>query len=265
MKFCLIFFLLSASVCEAQEWQAELIGGISGYNGDLTEKRITVKQLRPAINLNFKYNTGGILNVRGGILYTKLVGDDRNNKSSGLIRRNLNFKTDIVELSVIVEANIFDPQIYTSYPYVFGGVGVFYFNPYTFNENNKRTYLRPLSTEGEDLPEYPDRKKYSLIQPCFPVGAGWKMAINENWDISYEIGYRILLTDYLDDVSKTYVDLDVLAYEKGQQAPKLAYRGAAPFHHDGKKRGNPGKKDNYFFSGIKISTSLDNLFSRSKY
>ena len=265
MKFCIISLLLISSVCKGQEWQVEFMAGIAEYNGDLTQQRITFKQLRPAAGLNLKYNTGNFINVRAGIFYTKLVADDRNNKSAGLQRRNLNFKTDIVELNLIAELNLFDPAIYTSYPYLFAGVGVFYFNPYSFNENNKRTYLRPLSTEGEDLPEYPQRKRYSLIQPCIPLGAGWKMAINEKWDISLEVGYRFLFTDYLDDVSKTYVDPNILAYEKGQQAPKMAYRGTASTQIEGRQRGNPGKNDSYFMGGLKISTSIDDLFNRSKY
>jgi hypothetical protein len=241
------------------------MAGAAGYNGDLTQQRVTIKQLRPAFNLNLKYNSGNFINVRAGIVYTKLVGDDSNNKSISLKNRNLNFKTDVVELNLIAELNLFDPAIYTSYPYLFAGVGVFYFNPYSFNENNKRTYLRPLSTEGEDLPEYPARKKYSLIQPCIPLGVGWKMALSEKWDISYEIGYRFIFTDYLDDVSKTYVDPNVLAYEKGQQAPKMAYRGIVSSQIEGKQRGNPGKNDCYFFSGVKISSNIDDLFHKSKY
>ena len=90
-------------------------------------------------------------------------------------------------------------------------MGLFHFNPFTYDKENNKTYLQPLSTEGQGLKEYPGRKKYSLTQFCLPVGGGWKWNINENWDISYELGFRILFTDYLDDVSKTYVNLNVLA------------------------------------------------------
>ena len=58
MKFCLIFLLLLTNICKGQEWQAELMAGVSGYNGDLTQRRISIKQIRPAFNFNLKYNSG---------------------------------------------------------------------------------------------------------------------------------------------------------------------------------------------------------------
>ncbi len=262
MKFCVIFLLLFAGVCKGQEWQAELMLGAAGYSGDLTQKRVSLKQLRPVLNLNLKYNSGNLLNFRAGIAYTRLVADDQNNNSVHLTRRNLNFRTDVIELNVETELNLFDPQVYTSFPYLFAGVGGFYFNPFTYDKNHTKTYLQPLSTEGEGLSEYPSRKKYSLFQFCIPLGVGWRANILDKWDVSYEFGYRILFTDYLDDVSKTYVNLDVLADEKGPKAAELSYRGTIPFAHEGKRRGNSSQKDMYFFTGVKIATSLSNIFSR---
>lgn len=261
MKFILIFLLFLTGICKAQVWQAEVMIGASGYNGDLTQQRIPLKQLRPAINLNIKYNTGNIFNLRAGIAYGRVGANDKDNTSAGLKSRNLNFKSDIIELNLISELNLFDPESYTAYPYFFGGIGVFHFNPFTYDNNKKKTYLQPLSTEGEGLKEYPDRKKYSLTQFCIPIGFGWKFTYKEKWDISYEFGYRIIFTDYLDDVSKTYVDLNVLAAEKGPKAAELAYRGTvSSLQVDGHKRGNPSVNDVYFFAGIKIGTSLSNIF-----
>jgi hypothetical protein len=259
MKFCSIIFVLATNICIGQEWQAEIMAGISGYNGDLTQHRISIKQMRPAFNLNIKYHSGDVLDMRVGLGYGKVVADDKNNTHADLKRRNLNFKSNIIELNVIADVNLFDPEVYTSYPYLFGGVGLFHFNPYTYDNDNKKTYLRPLSTEGEGLTEYPGRKKYSLVQFCLPVGAGWKWHINETWDVSYELGFRVLLTDYLDDVSKPYVNLDVLATEKGPKAAELAYRGAPPFLYEGGMRGNSGINDTYFFSGIKLAMNLENI------
>ena len=262
MKISFLLLFLFTNVCKAQEWQAEIMGGVSGYNGDLTQQRISIKQLRPSINFNLKYNSGDYVNFRVGIAYGRIGADDKNNSSQLLKNRNLNFKTDIIELNLIAELNLFDPESYTSYPYVFGGVGVFYFNPFTYDNNNKKTYLHPLSTEGEGLKEFPDRKKYSLIQPCIPVGIGWKMPLNDKWDISFEFGYRFTFTDYLDDVSKNYVDLGVLTSEKGPKSAELSYRQTTPLT-DADIRGNPSIKDIYYFGGIKITTSLDNLFNRN--
>ncbi len=265
MKIYLVsFFVFICGFCQAQEWQLELMPEVSAYNGDLTQKRISPNIFKPAITLNLKYNSEDYFNFRIGFSYARIGADDRDNPSPLLKDRNLSFRSNIFELNVITELALFDPGTYESYPYVLGGVGVFHFNPYTFDDNGKKVFLQPLSTEGEGLKEFPDRKKYSLYQICFPIGFGWKWSIRDKWDISYEFGYRIIFTDYLDDVSKNYVDFNILQQEKGSEAVQLSYRGTKPFNAALDIRGNPGFNDVYFFNGIKISTSLNNLFGRSR-
>ena len=253
MKLLLVFFVfifLCNSAVTAQEWEPELMIAASQYNGDLTQQRINLPEVRPALGFNVRYNSGDYINFRAGLTYTKLVGNDKYNKSADLKSRNLNFQTDLFEFNLLAELNFLDPEEYNAYPYLFAGAGLFYFNPYTFDNNNKKVYLQPLSTEGEGLKEYPSRKKYSLLQMCIPVGFGWKMSLNDKWDIRYEFGYRVLFTDYLDDVSKTYVNLNTLQNEKGAEAASLAYRGSQPFLYENQARGNSNTKDSYFFIGI---------------
>ena len=259
LKFCLAFFLLFTGLCEAQEWQVEAMGGIAGYNGDLTQHRVSARQLGPSLNLSLKYNSGNLINIRGGLFYGRIGADDKNSADADLRKRNLNFKTGILELNLIAEVNLFDPQVFVSYPYLFGGAGLFHFNPFTYDKDHKKTYLQPLSTEGQGLKEYPSRGKYALTQFCLPVGFGWKWVVSDNLEVGYEFGFRILFTDYLDDVSKSYVSVDVLAAEKGPKSAELAYRGPPPFLYEGEARGNPSVNDIYFFSGIKIATNLSNF------
>ena len=88
------------------------------------------------------------------------------------------------------------------------------------------------------------------------------MNINETLDIIYEIGARFLFTDYLDDVSSTYVNRETLLTHKGEKAVELAFRqipsaGINP-PREGDTRGNPEIKDWYFFSGIKLLIRLGN-------
>ena len=237
----------------------EVMVGVSAYNGDLTEQAISPKRLDPAIGFNLEYNSGNFVDFRIGLQYERVSADDKDNKSSFLKARNLNFKSSILELNVCAELNLLDPQVYDEYPYIFGGVGIFHFNPYTRDDNNKKTFLRPLSTEGEGLSEYPKRKMYSLIQPCIPIGAGFKWHLNDKLLMSYEFGYRFLFTDYLDDVSKTYVSIETLNLRKGPEAAALSYRKiGVPFSEEGFPRGNPKVKDYYFFTGFKLSFTLVN-------
>ncbi|MDP4284529.1 MAG: DUF6089 family protein [Bacteroidota bacterium] len=261
MKKILFIFLLMANTCFGQEWVGEIMVGVSGYSGDLTQQRISFYTMRPAVHLNIKYNTGNFINFRAGIGFGTVAGNDKYNTAKGLKDRNLNFKTNILEANAGVEIPLIDPGLYYAYPYIFACVGVFHFNPYTFDSNHVKTFLQPLSTEGEGLTQYPGRKKYSLTQICFPVGFGWKFIINDKLEICYELGYRFLFTDYLDDVSKNYVNLDVLSQAKGPKAVEMSYRKNAPFQEEGLPRGNPTVNDSYFFTGIKIGLVL----GQSKY
>lgn len=257
MRKLLFIFLLISNRCFAQDWVAELSTGITGYNGDLTQQRVAFNTMRPAIGLNIKYNTGNFINYRIGFMYGNIAGNDKYNTHADLVARNLNFKTNIMEANIGVEIPLQDPISFYAYPYVFATVGVFHFNPYTYDSNNVKTYLEPLSTEGEGLAKYPGRKKYALTQVCFPVGFGWKVDVSDRVVISYEFGYRFLFTDYLDDVSKSYINLDVLKQAKGDKAVEMAYRKNVPFREEGLPRGNPGKNDSYFFTGIKVGFVLN--------
>ena len=85
------------------------------------------------------------------------------------------------------------------------------------------------------------------------------MNVNKSWDLVYEIGYRALFTDYLDDVSGTYVNPQKLLAAKGPKAVELAYRAKPPFPQgEGDQRGNTGVKDWYFIHGIKLLYRFSN-------
>ena len=69
--------------------------------------------------------------------------------------------------------------------------------------------LRPLGTEGQQSPYY-DKAPYSSVQFSIPFGGGFLFRLSERLDFSFEINYRLLLTDYIDDVSGQYVDFGAL-------------------------------------------------------
>lgn len=259
MRLGVLALLLAASSCHAQNWEAEILVGIAGYQGDLTKRHFAIRTLRPATNVNLKYNMGNALVLRTGIVIGKVTGNDKYNKQADLKARNLNFQSNIFEANVCAEINMLEPDIFYAYPYVFAGVGIFHFNPFTHDGNGEKTFLRPLSTEGQGLPDYPSKKKYAKTQFCIPFGAGWKVNVSEKWDFIYEIGYRAIFTDYLDDVSGTYVDPGKLLAVRGPKAVELAYRGKPPFRQgEGDQRGNTGIKDWYFIHGVKLLYRFSN-------
>ena len=104
--------------------------------------------------------------------------------------------------------------------YINGGISIFYHNPMgkvpEFKLNNERysnagewVALRPLGTEGQFSDHY-DAKPYSNIQFSIPFGGGFSFRLNDRLNFDFEINYRLLLTDYIDDVSGNYVDLGAL-------------------------------------------------------
>ena len=254
MKYCMAILLFVNYSCLAQpNWEADVMLGVSGYRGDLIKKNLTFRFLRPAASVNLRYNIDNMWILRAGFTWGQVSANDKYNKQADLKARNLNFKSNIAELSLCLEYNLLEPEIFYSYPYLFGGVGLFHFDPYSFDDNNNKVYLRPLSTEGQGLPDYPQKQTYSNTQFCIPFGAGWKFQLNEKCDIVYELGYRMLFTDYLDDVSTTYVDPARLLVARGSKAVEMAYRAELPFpQSEGDQRGNPKVNDWYFFHGFKL-------------
>lgn len=260
MKYLLVILLCLAKPCIAQHWQAEVMEGISGYNGDLSYSNASFNTVGHSYAVNIKRTLANrFLLLRGGIAYGKVSGNDKNNRKTATNQRNLNFQTNILELSMGVEFNLFDPEEYIAYPYVFAGVGVFHFNPYTYDKDGYKIFLQPLGTEGQGLAAYPDRKMYSRIQFCIPFGAGWTWNINDKYSLGYELGGRLLFTDYLDDVSTTYANPQDLQAERGPKAVELANRYlVSPGNIEGKQRGNSSVKDWYYITGIKFIIKFGN-------
>jgi hypothetical protein len=257
MKRCLVLLLLISNSCLAQRWEAEIITGVTGYTGDLTQHIFSPNTLGPSAGLNIKYNFNNLFVLRGGFTWGSIHGDDKDNHRPDLLARNLNFRTDILEGSICGEINLFEPEFFAAYPYVFAGVGVFHFNPYTFDKNGKKIYLQPLGTEGQGLDDYPDRKPYSRFQFCVPFGGGMKINVSEKCDIVYEVAARLLFTDYLDDVSTTYVKRQTfMANSRPKTAELAARQTTGPYPNDGDPRGNPKVNDWYFFSGFKLLIRL---------
>lgn len=258
MRFCLVGLLFVANACFAQRgWVAQFMPGMSFYSGDLTQKAIPFNTIQPSFSANMNYNTGDLINFRLGLAWAIVGGNDKYNSQWDLKGRNLSFKSSLLEFSAGIEFNLADPEVYYSYPYLFGGVGLFHFNPYARDNDNKKVFLRPLSTEGEGLSEYPSVKEYSLNQFCLPFGGGWKFKVHDKYTISFEVGIRYTFTDYLDDVSGRYVDRETLVAQKGQEAGDMAFRATFPITA-GDIRGNPKVKDMYAFTGIKFGFYLHN-------
>ena len=184
-------------------------------------------------------------------------------------KRNLSFRSPLVEGGLLAEFNF---QSYgggaTDWqwtPYIFGGVGVFHYNPrakYVDTHGDVQwADLQPLHTEGQGTNAYPDRRPYRLTQLAMPFGLGVRLRLGKYFSLSAEYGFRKTWIDYLDDVSTTYADPAVLRaeVENGSLAAQLADRSEVA-NRPGIKRGDDSLPDWYSFFNIAVGVNLDPLF-----
>jgi hypothetical protein len=142
------------------------------------------------------------------------------------------------------------------------GVGVFHFNPQGIDPaTGQWVNLRPLHTEGEGFTEYPDRKEYSLWQLNIPYGVGVKYWMSENFSLGLEIITRKTFTDYIDDVSTTYIDPTLFSKYLSPSQAALATRMADKSNAGvgrtvGDQRGNSKNNDSYYSIGFKLGFRL---------
>lgn len=124
---------------------------------------------------------------------------------SGRYGRNLSFESKLQELSLTLEWHPFPLSRSRFSAYLVNGIGFFHFNPTTMLDG-QRIYLHPLRLEGQGFDEYPSRKPYRLFQWNIPAGAGLSYDLGARLSLRLELVYRVLFTDYLDDVSTAYID-----------------------------------------------------------
>jgi hypothetical protein len=192
--------------------------------------------------------------VRSYLTLTSLQADDKKGTAT-MKMRNLNFQTKLSSWDLGIQYNILSLNNSWWTPYVFAGVGIYHFNPFTHTTAGTKTYLQPLSTEGEGI--VAGDNPYKLTQFSIPFGVGGEYAVNEDIRIGLEFGYNKLFTDYLDDVSKNYVDQGTLSGERGQTAVDLAYRGyevgSGPYPAGGAARGSAKNKDAWYYFAFTVT------------
>lgn len=189
--------------------------------------------------------------------------------TSGRYERNLSFKSKIAEAQLAFEVH---PLFFKNYedndpppfsPYIVLGVGYYSFNPQA-KLNGQWYFLHQLRTEGQGFAEYPDKKPYELSQLNLLGGLGIKYEINNTFNARLELLHRKLFTDYLDDVSTTYIDPNLfynyLPANLAAIAEKLANRKGELNPNDltsiGDQRGDPEDKDAFFTIELKIGMTF---------
>ena len=250
--------------CTAANAQLEVgvLAGAANYTGDLSNNSASFYwgETNLAGGLFARYNLSPLLTVRGALTYAAVSGSDANSDAAAIRARNLSFRSDLYELAFTGEVNLpgFDPYNFNQpvSPYLFAGFGGVLMNP-TAELEGERVALQPLGTEGQGLSidGQPIQAKYNKVQLVIPFGLGVKVAVAENFNVGLELGARFLLTDYLDDVSGTYVSTADLADAPNPLTPVLADRSATKPEDrlTGDPRGDSAPRDWYYVAGITAS------------
>ncbi|HET9430673.1 MAG TPA: hypothetical protein VFO70_05825 [Chitinophagaceae bacterium] len=264
--------------------------GPSFFLGDLGGTRGTGKTFVKDVNfpftklmkgLYFNYSPTEWLGIRIAANLGRLEAHDSAIKTDGKNeyerkKRNLGFKSKIFEAYAALE---FYPTVFFEgydglehklRPYGVIGFGFFHFNPQAeyIAPNGSRTWvnLQPLSLEGQGMAEFPDRQPYSLWQQEIPIGFGFKYYLKENMYVGLEILHRKTFTDYIDDVSRTYIDPSLFAVyltpEQATYARQLMYREQflnptvnRPYIN--LQRGDPKENDAYFSGMLRLGWRIN--------
>jgi hypothetical protein len=282
---------------EKVKWEVGLNFGPSFFLGDLGGNSGKGTNDIKDVNLQFTKMMKGIfvtmypknwIGLRLAADVTYLEGSDDIINTTGINelwrkQRNLDFKTTVLEGYVALELfptmffrvpSEFEPRLR---PYGLVGIGIFHFNPkgsLTDASGNKTWYnLRPLRLEGQGMSEYPESKPYSLTQVCIPLGVGLKYYATDRINLSGELLYRKTFTDYIDDVSKNYIDPNIynkylsaqdasLAYKLSDKSKGIIYPGMTRYP-PGTQRGDSKNGDTYFSIVMKLGIRLGPIYESS--
>ena len=262
-------------------WEAGLSAGIMNCLTDIGGNNGAGKRFIKDINWNQTQMGGSVFanvswhylfGIKANATVGWVAGADAVLKNSlGLARnrylRNLQFKTSIAELSFAAELYPFmlfnSGNIAVLSPYLLAGIGGFHYSPKAWF-NNKWIDLRSMHTEGEGFIEYPDRHVYGQWAWCLPAGAGIRYDAAGLVNLRFEIVYRFTGTDYLDDVSKGYINASLFnrylssaqAMEASQLADRSAELNGGVKNNPNDIRGNPANKDAWFSAMFSASIVL---------
>jgi hypothetical protein len=247
----------------SQEGEFGIGLGAAHYFGDLNTKA-QLNRPKLAASVFFRKNFGNYVALRVGATFARLgYSDIYNEHNEYMQRRNLSFNSNVWELSLQGDFNFFrfmpgEPG-YSFTPYVTLGAGVFSYDPYAYLRGEK-IFLRPLGTEGQGIVD--GRKQYSSMGISIPFGAGFKYSLNDRINVGFEILHRFTNTDYLDDVSTTYIDPSLFPSNPDGSPSDAAllhdrsYELGETIGIPGRQRGNSKQKDQFVTAMFFITFNL---------
>jgi hypothetical protein len=195
--------------------------GPSSYFGDLSASTpFAAQPLSLSGSLGFNIELNPFIWLRNSVGIYPIKAQDIDSKDPFKNTRNLHFKNNLLEFSSVAnldllgEKHYFKPGKYK--PYISLGLALFYSEPKARTPasfGGDWVSLKPLRTEG---------KSYSNWNLAIPFGFGCDVQLVKNLDLSAEFLWRITSSDFLDDVSGKYLDLNT--FPEGSLASALSDR-----------------------------------------
>lgn len=293
LAFCTGFSLMGSAQYYL-DYGARL--GVSNYLGDIGGLEKTARPWVLDMKLQeTRWNFGGYARyklrdpfaVEADLDYLRLSGADSLSTNPGRRGRNLNFRNDILDLSLKGIWTFYEnPDLGNTYRYQNSfdafltlGISFIWSNPKGYGDppggHGYGWYsLHPLETEGVH---------YNRFQPGIPVGAGFNFTLSKTLRIGWQIQWTETFTDYLDDISNKYPTAAQYAnmspeaqYFSNRATAQSASDAGIGNYGDGNKRGDPTNHDSFLTATVTVGyvirgrsnfyrSHYGNIFSKGKY
>jgi len=254
--------LISNISAQSKKDKSKEIGlgaGTAYYLGELNRQHFG-GELSVGMSVFYRQNIDKRWSFNFGLNMYEVSAFDSASEDPWKVNRNLHFKNQIVEGAFLAELNFFPYQLGSKHewvtPYLFSGLSYYAMNPKA--EFQGVWYeLQPLGTEGQGTTA--GQENYNLNGIALTYGLGLRMNITGRLGLNLSYGMRSASTDYIDDVSTTYADPNVLAFEAGALTQELSDRSFIQLGNGNAsvERGDPTNNDFYAFTTFALTLRID--------
>ena len=213
--YILLVFLLTPSLSNAQRWKRykyEMVFGLGTINlfGDMgggsgvarhNSLDFDIEGTRPGLYVGGRYKFQELLAMKINMMLGMANASDDYTDNNDRSRRGASSNVFMFEPSVQIEYSLVKERYSRRYTfanisrfnmshvntYLFIGAGALFYSP---------TVTRAVNTDVGEA--------HSIVAMAFPMGIGFKYAINRLYTCGLEIGNRYTTTDYLDGHSDKF-------------------------------------------------------------
>lgn len=221
--FLTVFLILTASVLvHSQTYEVGAMLGGANYIGDIG-KTDYINPNSFAGGAIFKWNRSARHSFRGSFMIANIKGEDSKSDNSRRKQRGYSFENSIKELSVGLEYNFWEFDVYNqrtaSVPYLYTGLTYFFYDALSKKPNNEIV------------------KYDSAGSVAIPMVLGYKVKVSNSFLIGFEIGARYTFTDDLDGSNpvKDLKDMEELKFGNINSDDWYVFSGLTLTYAFGKK------------------------------